>query len=76
MLNIQKFIKSETGMNLLSILLGFGLAATFKMSCDSRDCIVYQAGNMDVDIIKYGEQCFKATQKPEKCDNEKKQIQV
>lgn len=76
MLNIQKFIKSETGMNLLSILLGFGLAATFKMSCDSRDCIVYQAGNMDVDIIKYGEQCFKAKQKPEKCDNKKKQIQV
>jgi len=31
---------------------------------------------MDVDIIKYGEQCFKATQKPEKCDNKKKQIQV
>jgi|TARA_B110000114_G_scaffold144449_1_gene153220 hypothetical protein len=76
MLNIVKFIKSKTGMDLLSILLGFGLSAMFKMSCDSRDCLVYEAGNMDVDIIKYGDDCFKATQKPEICDKTKKQIQI
>ena len=76
MLNIQKFIKSKTGMNILSILLGLGLATMFKMSCDTRDCIVFQAGDMDVDIIKYGNDCFKAKEKPVKCDKTKKKIQI
>lgn len=76
MLNIQKFIKSQTGMNILSILLGLGLATMFKMSCDTRDCIIFQAGDMDVDIIKYGSECFKAKEKPVKCDKTKKKIQI
>ena len=40
MLQITKFIQSPTGAKLFSILLGLGVAGLFKMSCDSRSCIV------------------------------------
>lgn len=71
MFNILKFFKSKLGMKLLSILLGLGLASIFKMSCDSRSCLVFQAGELKENVIKYGETCYKATEKLEACDTKK-----
>ena len=36
MLNFSKLMKDDTGKILISILLGFGLATAFKVSCKGR----------------------------------------
>ena len=43
MLKIEKLFKSKGGIKIFSIILGLGIAGLFKMSCDSRSCIVYKA---------------------------------
>lgn len=75
MFNIVKFLKSKLGMKLLSIILGLGLASLFKMSCDNRSCLVFQAANMkETNIIKQGDTCYKVNDKIEKCDKTKEII--
>ena len=51
MLSLQKVINSTNGKKLISIILGLGLASIFKMSCDSRSCLVYKASDMSEDNI-------------------------
>ena len=46
MMDLKKMMKSEKGVFLFSIVLGLGIAGLFKMSCDSRSCIVYKAPDM------------------------------
>ena len=46
MMDLKKMMKSEKGIFLFSIVLGLGIAGLFKMSCDSRSCIVYKAPDM------------------------------
>ena len=75
MFNILKFFKSKLGMKLLSIILGLGLASIFKMSCDNRSCLVFKAYELqNNNVIKYGETCYEATEKIEKCDKTKEII--
>jgi len=77
MFNILKFFKSKLGMQLLSILLGLGLASLFKMSCDSRDCLVYKAAELtDTKVIKYDNVCYETSEKIEKCDAKKESISI
>ena len=45
-INANAFFKSETGMKIISIIMGLGIAGLFKMSCDSRSCIVYKGPDM------------------------------
>jgi len=72
MFNIIKFFKSTLGMKLLSILLGLGLASLFKMSCDSRSCLVFKAVELNENrILKNGVKCYKVTEKTTKCDPKK-----
>jgi hypothetical protein len=72
MFNIIKFFKSTLGMKLLSILLGLGLASLFKMSCDSRSCLVFKAVELNENrILKNGVECYKVTEKTTKCDPKK-----
>lgn len=72
MFNIIRFFKSKLGMRLLSILLGLGLASLFKMSCDSRSCIVFKAAELtDGGVLKYNDTCYKATERLKTCDPQK-----
>lgn len=75
MVNIKKFIEGKTGITLLSLILGLGLASIFKMSCDNRSCIVYEAPDFrDKKIMKYNDKCYEPKEKIEKCDPNKKTI--
>ena len=54
MLKIKKFLNSKSGTFVLSVILGLGLATVFKMSCDSKSCLVYKAPEYsDKKVIKY-----------------------
>ena len=73
MLTLKKVISSTNGKKLISIILGLGLASIFKMSCDSRSCLVYKGSDMSEDnIIKYNGKCYETNEKMETCDIKKK----
>jgi|AntAceMinimDraft_11_1070367.scaffolds.fasta_scaffold228733_2 hypothetical protein len=76
MLNLSKFLETKEGRLVMSILLGFGLASVFKMSCKGKNCIVYESPNLDEftnDIYGFNNKCYKYKTKQTICNN-KKQI--
>ncbi len=77
MSKLKKILNSKSSSMILSIIIGLGLASIFKMSCDSRSCLVYQAADLEgKNIIKYNDKCYEAKQKAETCDNSKKIINI
>ena len=77
MLNFGKFIKSKLGMDILSIILGLGLASIFKISCDNRTCLVNKVGgDLNKQHLKYNDKCYKANEKNVSCDTKKEIIDI
>ena len=70
MFKLLKLLKSKTGIILMSIIWGFGLACLFRQVCKDRKCIVYSAPNiksMKESIYKHGEKCYKYAVETTKC---------
>ena len=40
---IKKFMETEVGVMIISVVLGLGLATLFQRACKSRDCIIIKA---------------------------------
>ena len=71
-MKLKLFFKSSAGTYLLSIILGLGLACVFKMSCDSKNCIVYKAPDYsEKKTIKYNGLCYEPTEHAVTCDTNK-----
>jgi hypothetical protein len=73
---LSKFVHSETGRYLMSILLGFGLATLFRQVCVGKKCINYNAppvAEIDGEIYKFDDACYKLQKNAVKC-NTKKEI--
>ena len=69
-LKFSRFFKSKTGIRLLSIMLGLAVAGLFKMSCDSRSCIVYKGPKFEEDkkMVKYNKDCYKVEENIVDCE--------
>ena len=77
MINIKKFVGSRTAVIILSIILGLGLSCMFKMSCDSKNCLVYKAPDFSKKkVIKYNNKCYNPVEHIETCDPKKRIINV
>jgi hypothetical protein len=75
MFHLSKFIHTENGKKLMSILLGIGLASLFRTVCKDKNCIVFHAVPLDKikdKIYKYDNKCYKYTTQSTKCDSNKK----
>jgi hypothetical protein len=46
-IHLGKFVHTETGKILMSILLGFGLASLFRKVCKDKDCLIFHAPSLD-----------------------------
>jgi|TARA_B110000495_G_C22586076_1_gene351650 hypothetical protein len=70
MFNIKELINSRTGSIVISIILGLGIAALFKKSCEGGKCIVFQAPPKDISnkIYKHNSKCIKFTPETTKCN--------
>lgn len=66
---------SRTIEIIVSILLGLGLSALFKVSCDSRSCLVYRAPLLQEKIIRYDNKCYTPTERAETCDSKKIRVE-
>ena len=71
MFQLKKFMSSESGKVLMSIILGLGIAGLFKMSCDNRSCLVYKGPEFKQDnkTIKYNKKCYKVEENMDSCEN-------
>lgn len=68
---LGKFVHTETGKIIMSILLGFGLASLFRTVCKDRDCLIFHAPPLDKfqdKIYKNDDKCFKYKPVATKCN--------
>ena len=73
----RKLISSDNGRILLSIILGLGLSAIFKKTCDSRSCLVFESPPLEElreNVYKYNQKCYRFSEKQVKCDKKKQKI--
>lgn len=74
---LSKFVNSVTGRNLMSIILGLGLATFFRQMCSGKNCTITKAPPLDeIDdkIYKFDGKCYKLEKNAEKCNNKKKVV--
>jgi len=77
MVHLSKFVHTQTGKYIMSILLGFGLATFFRTVCKGRNCTVFHAPpleEIDDKIYKHDNKCYKYVPNSAKCDKTKKII--
>jgi len=61
-INFGKFLHTENGKYIMSILLGFGLASLFRTVCKDKNCLLFYAPPLDKfkdKIYKNGDKCYK-----------------
>jgi hypothetical protein len=78
-MNFKRLLNSELGKNIISILLGIGLATLFRKVCNDKNCIVFNGpviSEFEGKIYKHGEKCYKYDIHPDKCDSTKKVIDI
>lgn len=76
-MHLYKFVKSNSGKYMMSIILGIGLATIFRSVCKGKECNVYQAPALDQitdKIYKFDGKCYKFESQSQKCDPNKKII--
>ena len=64
-------LKTKTGVIMMSIIWGFGLACLFRKVCTGRQCIVYRAPNpeyMSDNIFSFDKKCYVYTPQTTKCN--------
>lgn len=76
-MHLGKFVHTETGKYLMSILLGFGLASLFRTVCKDKQCLIFNAPHLDQiqnKIHKFNNKCYKYVPESTKCSVDKKII--
>ena len=76
-LYLGRFVHTETGKIIMSILLGFGLASLFRTVCKDKDCLIFHAPPLDKfqdKIYKNGDKCYKYTPVATKCNTNAKTV--
>jgi hypothetical protein len=67
---LGRFVHTESGKIIMSILLGFGLASLFRTVCKNKDCMIFHAPPIEElkdKIYKNNGKCVKYTQVATKC---------
>ena len=76
-IHLEKFVHSERGKILMSVLLGFGLASLFRKICKDRNCLNFYAAPLDEfrdKIYKNKGKCVKYIPVATKCSLNEKTI--
>ena len=71
-IHLGKFVHTETGKIVMSILLGLGLASLFRSVCKGKGCLTFRAAPFDEFKDKIYKnlsgKCVKYNQVSSKCD--------
>jgi hypothetical protein len=74
-IHLGKFVHTETGKYIMSILLGLGLASLFRAVCKGKGCLQFKAAPLNDfkdKIYKDNNKCVKYSPVATKCDSKKK----
>jgi len=77
-MNLKRLIYSDVGRIVISIILGLGLATLFRRVCKERNCLVFQAPQLNKikgQIFKFKDKCYKFEEEIENCDPNKKTVE-
>ena len=77
-IHLEKFVHSDRGKIIMSILLGFGLASLFRKVCNNNNCLAFYAPPLDEfkdKIYKSKGKCVKYVPVPSKCSLNAKTIE-
>lgn len=72
-MGILETLKSKNGKIILSVLWGLALAALFKYTCESRDCLVFRAPNtkeLTSSTYKHNSECYTFTTETVECNGD------
>ncbi len=78
-MNVKRLFHTEEGKILLSMILGIGLATMFRHVCEGKNCIAFNGpviSEMDGQIYKFNEVCYKMQTKAVKCNANKKTVEI
>ena len=76
-MHLGKFVHTQTGKIVMSILLGFGLASLFRTVCKNNNCLSFYAPPLDLfkdKIYKNDGKCVKYTPTSTKCSTNMKTV--
>jgi hypothetical protein len=76
-MHLEKFVKSQTGKYLMSVLLGIGLATIFRQVCKGRNCQNIKAPaleEIDNKIFKIDNKCYKIEKQNIECIPKRKTL--
>lgn len=76
MIDIQSFLKSDSGRNVVSVVLGLGLASLFYKVCNDKQCVKFIApSTKDMgDAYKYNDKCYKFNMQGQTCSENKRTV--
>jgi len=77
-MKLQRFLHSEFGKYIISVLLGIGLASFFRKACNDRKCVKYVAPrtkDIKGKTFKYNDKCYTFEENAETCNPNKRMIQ-
>ena len=69
-IHLGKFVHTERGKIIMSVLLGFGLASLFRTVCKDKNCLLFYAPPLEQikdKIYKNGKKCVKYSPNATKC---------
>jgi hypothetical protein len=69
-IHFGKFVHTETGKIIMSVLLGLGLASLFRTVCKEQNCLIFHAPPLDEfkdKIYRSNGKCVKYNQVATKC---------
>lgn len=78
-MNFKRLLNTDNGKNIISILLGIGLASLFRKVCKDKNCIIFNGpviGDIEGKTYKYGDKCYTYSANADKCDAAKKVVSV
>lgn len=76
-IHFGKFVHTETGKMIMSVLLGLGLATLFRTVCKDNKCLTFHApplADIKDKIYRDQEKCVQYVPVPTKCSFKKKTV--
>ena len=72
-MHLSKFLHTENGKIIMSMILGFGLATMFRMTCQGKNCVIFRAPGIDEiqdKVFKHDGSCYKYSHVTQECNSE------
>ena len=74
-MKLRKFIQSDYGKLIISVILGFGLSTLFRKTCSDKQCMKFDGPPLDKiegQTYKYDGACYRFKPNSVKCSSIKK----